>query len=274
LRLRLCQRIRLCRTQSLTRGEPGPGARINLTHDIEQALGLFLRVEISHVQTKALTAFFAPAGHEKNKPLEPRMLGPRQRHRRGGGAQIDDEKISGRSGRRGIAARFREDWPIELSDLLHALFPCRSNRAAASGSCNEAVTRAPRRLSCVLARWQPRYPYMLRDRWLCVPALRQVCPSSAECDSLGLCVKAEVQVEFTLARKSRRSELILSNARDFFCDASPRRAANRAQPACAQRADPSLRSPCRGAPARSLVQYRNRARAEIRADRASRRLQR
>ena len=108
--------------QSLAGCESGPGSRIDFTHYVEQLLGFFLRVEIPHVQSKALARFFTSARYKKRKALQPRVIRRRERDRRRGRTQVDDEGVQRRGARRrgavSIASRL-----LRLNCLLHASFP-------------------------------------------------------------------------------------------------------------------------------------------------------
>jgi hypothetical protein len=94
-----CGRALRGAAQSLSGREPGPGSRIDFTHDVEQLLGFFLRVEIPHVQSKALARLFASARYKKRKALQPRVIRRRERDRRRGRTQVDDEGVERRGAR-------------------------------------------------------------------------------------------------------------------------------------------------------------------------------
>jgi hypothetical protein len=81
--------------QSLARCDAGPRGRIDLPHDVEQALGIFLAAEVTHVQTETFASVFAPARYEERETAQFRMRGLRQRDWGGRCRQVDDEGAIG-----------------------------------------------------------------------------------------------------------------------------------------------------------------------------------
>jgi plasmid stabilization system protein ParE len=99
-RLRCCSLGR-SGTQLLARRFAGPCTGIDIPHDSQPFLGLFLAGEESHVQAEALASLLETAADEKGKALELGQIRLRERHRRRRRAQIENERprLCGRSRR-------------------------------------------------------------------------------------------------------------------------------------------------------------------------------
>jgi len=145
------------------------------------------------------------------------MIGRCERHRCGRCAQIDDEQIWRRAWRRRSAARGRGIWNLSCS-LLHRAVPCLSNGTAASGGHAARRTRGQMRARNARSTCgNPAIPSRVRDRWLCVPVLRQVCSLShgSQCATLRQHVKAKhLEGSHTDMQSAVQREIILSNARN------------------------------------------------------------
>jgi hypothetical protein len=70
-------------TELAPRGLTRPCAGIDLANQIEPLLGFGERGEVTHVQAKALAAFFEAAADEEGKAPQLGQIGLRQRHGRG-----------------------------------------------------------------------------------------------------------------------------------------------------------------------------------------------
>ena len=91
-------------TQLLAGGLSSPGARIDVAYDVEPFLRLGEGREVAHVKPEPLAAFLQPPAHEKRKLLEFRERCLPERHRRGGGAQVEDERTDPGTGSRVLAS--------------------------------------------------------------------------------------------------------------------------------------------------------------------------
>ena len=161
--------------QPLAGRQARPGTGIDFAHDIEQLLGFFLRVEIPHVQTKALARLFAPARNKKRKALQPRVIRRRERDRRRGRAQIDDEQVGAlpAAPAESLGAEAFGFWAVAC--CMRCPLSINRNRGVRK-TCSEADIRHDTARCAVLpACGNPAIPSRVRDRWLCVPVLRQVC---------------------------------------------------------------------------------------------------
>ena len=84
--------------QLLARGFASPCARVDVTNDVEPFLRLGEGRKIAHMKSEPLAAFLQAPAHEERKLLQLRDLCLPERHRRRGGAQVEDERTDPRTG--------------------------------------------------------------------------------------------------------------------------------------------------------------------------------
>jgi hypothetical protein len=90
-----------------TRRFAGPRTGINIANDTQPLFGFRECREVTHVQTKTLTALLEAAAHEERKTLQLFLVRLGERHRRCRRAQIQNERsrVSSRRCRRITSVR-------------------------------------------------------------------------------------------------------------------------------------------------------------------------